>query len=326
MSYKVLITDYYYPDLEQERQVFQGTDIEIFDANGKCTTEDDVIKFASDADAIITQFVPITRNIIQKLQKCKVIVRYAIGLDIIDIPAATEHRIMVANVPDYCTDEVANHALALMLNLLRKISLMDRDVREGNWSYKKSVPITRFSNQTIGLIAFGRIARSFARKASGLGFKILAYDPYFIDKQSYPQCEFVSLEELLQRSDIISVHTPSTDETRGLLNGATFSMMKDSAFIINTSRGDVIVEEDLVKALRQGKIAGAGLDVLIEEGDNIKKNPLVEMENVSITPHMAWYSADSIKELQRKTAEQVKQALLYGRPENQVNIFPKIDG
>lgn len=322
MFYKVVVTDYNYPNLEEEEGVFKGTNIEIFDANGKCRTEDDVLALTRDADAIITQFVPITRNIIKELTKCKIIVRYAIGVDNIDVAAATEYRIMVANVPEYCIEEVSLHALALMLNLLRKVTLMDREAKSGKWSYKGAVPIFRISKQIVGLIAFGKIARSFAAKALNLGLKVLVYDPYFADKDLYPSYEFVSLEELLQKSDVISVHAPLTDETRHLVNEKAFTLMKEGTFIINTSRGGIIDEEALVRALKSGKIAGAALDVLSNE-KSIIGNPLLNMENVILTPHMAWYSMDSIKELQRKAAEQVRQALLVGKAENLVNFLAK---
>jgi D-3-phosphoglycerate dehydrogenase len=320
MFYKVVVTDYNYPNLEEEEEVFKGTNIEIFDANGKCRTEDDVLALTRDADAIITQFVPITRNIIKELMKCKIIVRYAIGVDNIDVAAATEYRIMVANVPEYCTEEVSLHALALMLDLLRKVTLMDREAKSGKWSYKGAIPIFRISKHIVGLIAFGKIARSFAAKALNLGFRVLVYDPYFMDRDLYPSYEFVSLEELLQKSDVISVHAPLTDETRHLLSEKAFALMKQGTFIINTSRGSIIDEEALVKAVKSGGIAGAALDVLSDE-KNIIGNPLLNMENVILTPHMAWYSVDSIKELQRKAAEQVRQALLEGRPENLLNLF-----
>jgi D-3-phosphoglycerate dehydrogenase len=322
MFYKVVVTDYNYPNLEEEEGVFKGTNIEIFDANGKCRTEDDVLALTRDADAIITQFVLITRNIIKELTKCKIIVRYAIGVDNIDVAAATEYRIMVANVPEYCTEEVSLHALALMLNLLRKVTLMDREAKSGKWSYKGAVPIFRISKQIVGLIAFGKIARSFAAKALNLGLKVLVYDPYFADKDLYPSYEFVSLEELLQKSDVISVHAPLTDETRHLVNEKAFTLMKEGTFILNTSRGGIIDEEALVRALKSGKIAGAALDVLSNE-KSIIGNPLLNMENVILTPHIAWYSVDSIKELQRKAAEQVRQALLVGKAENLVNFLAK---
>ena len=321
MSYSVVVTDYYYPTLAEERKVFAGTGIDIADCNGKCVDEANVIECTRDADAVITQFVPITRRVIESLRKCKVIVRYAIGLDSIDVQAATERRIMVANVPDYCISEVSDHALALILALVRKIGLMDREVQIGNWSYKRAVPIARLSDMTLGLIAFGSIARCVAQKASVFGFKkIYVHDPYFRDAQQYPACEFVSLETLLGASDIVSIHAPATPETRSLINRQTLGLMKTGAFLVNTSRGALVNEADLLEALRLGKLSGVGLDVLENENE-VLHHPLHRFDNVIMTPHMAWYSTGSIVELQRKAAEQVRQALLTGAPSNWANRF-----
>jgi D-3-phosphoglycerate dehydrogenase len=320
--FKVAILDYYYPSLTEERKVLADTGIEIVDCNGKCQTEDDVIKYAGDADAVIIQFVPITRIIIENLPKLKVIVRYAIGMDIIDIPAATEYRVMVANVPDYCIDEVADQALALMLAVTRKIKIAADEVARGNWSYQKAVPIRRFSAMSLGLISFGNIARNFGAKAQALGFKqIRVYDPYINEAGAkYPGYDFVDLPTLLKESDVVSIHAPATAETKHMINRETLALMKEGAYLINTSRGVLIDETALAAALAAGKLGGVGLDVL-EDEKNIKRNPLLQYENVLITPHMSWYSIDSIAELQRKVAEQVKQALLEGRPKYWVNRF-----
>lgn len=321
MNYKVVITDYYYPDLNEEKKVFQNTGIKIIDYNGKCRNEEDVIECTKNADAIITQFVPITKRVIDNLNNCKVIVRYAIGLDIIDIKAATEKKIMIANVPDYCIEEVATHALSLMLSLLRKITIMDRETRNGKWNYKKSLPLYRLSKMNLGVIAFGRIARNFVKKAQVLGFKnIYVFDPYFKGFKKYPDFNFVSLETLLENSDVVSIHAPSTKDTKHLINKSSIKLMKSGACLINTSRGDLINENDLFEALRENKFSGVGLDVL--EKEEISDNyPLLQFDNVIITPHMSWYSVESIKELQRKVAEQVKKALLEGKPDYLVNEF-----
>lgn len=310
MSYQVLITDYYYPDLKQEHNVFKDTEIAIIDGNGKCKTEEDLIKYARGADAIITQFVPITRKVIESLVNCQIIVRYAIGLDIIDLEAATEHGIMVANVPDYCLEEVATQTLALLLSVVRKVIPMNQGVRAGQWSYQKAEPLLRLSNMNLGLVAFGKIARLLVEMVKAFNFKnIFVYDPYYQEQANYPRVKFVSLEELLQKSDIVSVHSPATAETKHMFNQNVFKIMKDGSFFINTARGALVKEEDLVEALESGKLAGAGLDVLTEEVGT-EDHPLFRFENVVITPHMGWYSVDSIAELQRKVAIQVKKALL----------------
>jgi D-3-phosphoglycerate dehydrogenase / 2-oxoglutarate reductase len=321
MPHKVLITDYYYPTLDEERRVFAGTGIEIVDGNGRCTSAEDVVALGADADALITQFVPIGRSVIERLRRCKVIVRYAIGLDTIDIAAATERRIMVANVPDYCLDEVSDHAMALMLALLRKVPMMDREARAGIWSYKKAVPIRRFSELTLGLLAFGNVAKRVAAKAEAFGIKrILVHDPYVQDSAGYPRYEFVSLEQLAEQADIISVHVPANTETRHMINKQFLQRLKPGSFLINTSRGAVVSEADLLEAVRAERLGGVALDVL-ENEQSVTDHPLFGFENVIITPHMAWYSTGAIAELQRKVAEQVKQALLEGRPKYWVNPF-----
>jgi len=319
--YKVVFADYYYPNLEIEKKVLAGSGIEVVDGNGKCDSEAKLIEFAKDADALVVQFSPVTRKVIENLPKCKIIVRYAIGMDIIDIEAATEKKIMVANVPDYCINEVADQAMALMLAVIRKIRVAAEEVARGNWSYQKTVPIKRFSEMNLGLISFGNIARNFGGKAKALGFRrIWVYDPYLKDTAAYPEYDFVSLPTLLKESDIVSIHAPATAETKHMFNRETFAMMKEGAYLINTSRGALIDEKALVEALDNGKLSGVGLDVL-ENETNVGDNPLLKFANVVITPHMSWYSIDSVAELQRKVAEQVKLALLEGKPKYWVNKF-----
>lgn len=317
--YKVVITDYYYPNLDEERKVFKNTGIEIIDCKGKCNNEEDVIRYTKNADAIITQFVPITKKVIGNLTNCKIVVRYAIGLDNIDIAEATKKKIMVANVPDYCIEEVSNQALSLMLAVLRKLTIADRETRKGNWSYENIKPLYRLSKMNLGIIAFGKIAREFVKKAEVLGFKnIFIYDPYFKDSKKFPNYKFVSLEYLLENSNIISIHAPFTKDTKHLINKNTIKLMKNGVYLINTSRGDLISENDLFEALRENKFSGVGLDVLSKE-EIEKSNPLLQFDNVVLTPHMGWYSVDSIKELQRKVAEQVKKGLINKNPDYCVN-------
>jgi D-3-phosphoglycerate dehydrogenase / 2-oxoglutarate reductase len=321
MAQKVVITDYYYPTLTEEHRVFAGTGIEVVDCNGQCTCEDRLIEFAQDADALLTHFVPITRRVIERLERCKIIARYAVGLDIIDVPAATEKRIMVANVPDYCIGEVSDHAMALILSLLRKVSFMERKVRSGVWDYEQAAPMHRLTDLSLGLIAFGNIARQVAAKAAVFGFRrILVCDPYVRDADRDPRYEFVSLDSLLRESDVISIHAPATRDTKHLINRDTLGMMRQGAFLVNTSRGALVNEADLATALQEGRLGGVALDVLENEQD-VTGHPLLRFDNVIITPHMAWYSIPSVAELQRKAAEQVRQALLDGQPTYWANRF-----
>ncbi len=321
MPRQVLITDYYDPTLDEERKVFAGTDIRIVDGNGRCQSEDDVIALGAEAEALMVQWVPVTRRIMEHLPRCKVIARYAIGIDGIDLEAATERRIMVANVPDYCTAEVSDHAMALILALVRKLKLMDQEVQRGIWKYGKAAPVHRLSQLSLGLIGFGKIAREVARKACALGFgRVFAYDPYVAASPDLPQVSLVPLEELLRNSHVISVHAPATSSTHHLLNRERLAMLRDGAFLVNTSRGAVIDEASLFEAVRAGRLGGVALDVLEDEAQ-VENHPLLRFENVILTPHIAWYSIESIQELQRKVAEQVKQALLDGRPTYWVNPF-----
>ena len=321
MPHKVLITDYYYPTLDEERRVFAETGIEICDGNGRCKTPEDVIALGEDADAIITQFVPITRGIIERLRRCKVIVRYAIGVDTIDIPAATERRIMVANVPDYCIAEVSDHALALIMALVRKVKVMDAEVQSGIWAYRRAVPVRRLGELTLGLIGFGHIAREVARKARALGFgRVSAFDPYVKEVDPALGVSLAPLDGVLAQADVLSIHAPATQESRHLIDGDALRRLKRGAFVVNTSRGSLVDEAALARALKDGQVAGAALDVLEDEA-NIAASPLRGLDDVILTPHMAWYSTGAIQELQRKVAEQVRDALLVGRPSYWVNRF-----
>ncbi|MBN2396030.1 MAG: C-terminal binding protein, partial [Candidatus Atribacteria bacterium] len=273
------------------------------------------LEYTEDADAIITQFANISKKVIQNLKKCRIIARYAIGVDTIDVEEAKKKGIVVSNVPDYCIEEVSDSAIAHILNCVRKISFANRLFYLDQWSYDKIKPIHRFSDQVLGLIAFGNIARRVAEKLRPFEIKILAYDPYFSDFSKYDWIDFVSIEELLKKSDIISVHAPLNKETYHFINRDKVDLMKGNTIIVNTSRGGVIDEKALEYGLENQKIALAGLDVL-EYQDNeyyhsvLKKYP----ERVVITPHISWYSEKSIEELQRKTASNVYEMLKNGKP------------
>lgn len=223
-EYKIIFTDYYYPNNDKEIEILKGLgDVEIVDCTkikkGGIKEEDEIIKYIEDADAIICQFANISKKVIQNLKKCRIISRYAIGVDNIDVEEAKKKGIVVSNVPDYCIEEVSDSAIAHILNCVRKISFTNKLFYNKLWSYEKIKPICRFSNQTLGLIAFGNIARRVAEKLRPFNLKILTYDPYFKDDDNeYNWVEFVSLKELLTKSDIISVHAPHNKETHHLIN------------------------------------------------------------------------------------------------------------
>ena len=306
-QFKVVIADYYYETLEQEKKVFSQMDIQLEDYH--CKTEDEVIQVASDCDALICQFAPITRRVIENLKKCKIIIRYAIGVDIIDLKAAEEHGIYVCNVPDYGVDEVSNHAIALLLDCAKKLTYLAGQVKQGNSSYTVVKPLYRISGKTLGLVGFGRIPRLVAQKMAGFGVNIITYDP-MVNEEAARQLNVtpVSLDELLSRSDYISVHCPLVPATHHMFNKETFRKMKPTAIFINTARGGVVKEEDLVWALENNVIGMAGLDVTEVEPVRVD-NPLLKLPNAVVTPHAAWYSEEAVQTLQRMVAEEVVRAL-----------------
>mgnify|MGYP001030301479 FL=1 len=318
MSFKVVVTDYWYPNLNPELKVFKNYDIELVDCKGTIKTEDQLIDVTKDADAVIVQFCKMTKRVIDNLVRCKLIIRYAIGVDVIDVEAATEKKIMIANVPDYCIDEVSNHAIALILSLTRKVNYMDRQVRSGNVKFELAIPIKRNLLNTLGIVGYGRIGEAVAKKLKGFNFKrIIYFDPY---KNNNKYAEKVDFDTLLAESDIITLHAPATDKTYNMFNREVFKKMKYGAYIVNTSRGALIDEEALEWALSQKLLAGAGLDVFHSEGFEGKQR-FFPFKNVVLTPHIAWYSEQSFEELQRKVAEQVVESLYKGKPRNWINPF-----
>jgi D-3-phosphoglycerate dehydrogenase len=311
---KVVITDCDHPSVEIEKEILGEIKPEFVLAH--CNTEDEVIEAAKDADGIINQYAPITKRVIESLKKCKVIARYGVGVDNIDIEAAIEHKIIVANVPDYCVDEVSTHAIALILACARGITLLDNKIREKRWDFTLAKPLFRTKGKTLGLFGLGRIARAVAQKASGFGFKIIAYDPYV--SKADDGIELVEFSKLLSNSDFISIHSPLTDETRHLFGENKLRAMKKTAYLINTSRGAIVDEEALYKVLKKRWIAGAALDVMEKEPPDWK-NLLPKLNNLIITPHISFYSEESYVELKTKVAESVLSVLKGELPRAIVN-------
>lgn len=316
-KFKVVITDREYESINNEVRILKEIDADV--VSYQFRNEEDIIRVASDCDALIFQYAKITKNIIDKLDKCKVIAKYAIGTDSIDIDAATKKNICVTNVNEYCEDEVSTHALALLLALNRKVTQYSRWVAENQWHYTMGVPIISLKKSIIGVISFGKIARLYINKIRPLCDEIWVYDK-FVDDEAI--LEFgvkpKSFEEIVKNSDYISIHAPLTEETRGMFNKEVFKSMKPTAGIINVARGPLVCEDDLVWALEKGEIAGAALDVLEKEPPTAN-NPLLSMENVIITPHVAWYSTTSQEILQSSVAKDVARVLSGKRPENLVN-------
>lgn len=306
-KYKIVITDREFENINPEFEALKGIDAEVFAYQYK--DEDDVIRVAKDCDALIMQYANLSRRVIESLEKCQIISKYAIGLDRIDLEAATEKGICVANVPDYCIDEVSTHTLALILALSRKILLHDKNVKNGVWDYKLGKPIYNLRGQTIGIVGFGKIAKVVIEKIKPFGMQVLVYDPFVSDEVVAGMgARRVEFNELISNSDIVSIHVPLVASTKHMFHKEVFRKMKNTAILINMGRGPVIKEEDLIWALQNKEIAAAGLDVTdpepIEAG-----NPMLKMDNVIITPHAAYNSEESQYALQRLTATSVAQVL-----------------
>ena len=316
-TWTVVVTDFNYPDLSIEEAELARWDARVVPA--QCTTPEEVLAAGRDADALISQYAPVTREVIQGLTRCKAIGRYGIGVDNIDVAAATKRGIAVVNVPSYCEDEVSDHALAMLLAWARKIPHYTEEIRRGTWDWKTGRPIHRLRGQVLGLLGFGKIARLLARKAQALGLRVIAHDPYLPEEVfSQAGVEQVKFDDLLSRSDFLSIHVPLTEGTRHLIDGEALAKMKPTACLINTSRGGVIHEEALIRALQEGRIAGACLDVTDPEPPD-PANPLLKMPQVLLSPHVAWYSEESQIDLRRKIAQNVGRALSGLLPHGLVN-------
>lgn len=306
-AFRVVLTDYMYDSLKPFQDVYDKAGVEFCAC--QCKTAEEIIEAAKDADAVQVHFAKITKEIIDALPKCRLIVRSAVGMDNIDVAAATAVGLPVCNVPDYGIEDVSTHAILLMLAITKKFNILTETVKEGIWDYAVTKPVHRIQNQVFGLMGCGAIARCAARKAQAFGMRVIAYDPYLKQEQVKDLgITLMSMDEVAAQSDVLSVHLPLTKETSGLLDLAFFSKMKRSAFLVNTARGGVINEGDLVAALEQKLIAGAGLDVLCDEKIT-KDYPLLGFDNVIITPHAAWYSEEAELTLLTSAAEEVVRGL-----------------
>ncbi len=275
----------------------------------KSVNADDILAVAKDADAILVTYAKITRDIITQLTKCKAIGRFGLGVDNIDLPAAKEKGILVNYVPDYCIREVSDHAMAMLLALIRKIPMSNKLVQSGRWEMPAVVPIRRIEGTVLGLLGFGHIPRLVAPKAQAFGMKVIAYDPFVKPEQFKAlNVEGVDLDTLLQSSDYISVHAPLLPATRAMLNAAAFAKMKKGVFIVNTARGPLIDEAALAAALDSGQVGAAGLDVVAAE-PLARDSVLLGRDNVILSPHTGFYSIEALNELQTKCAADVARVL-----------------
>jgi len=305
-GFRVLVTDQVFPDVAVERELLAGIGAELEVASG---SREQVLGLASGADALLNTYMPLDRDAIARLKRCRVIARYGIGVDNLDLDAAREAAIVVTNVPDYCIEEVAAHTLALILALVRKLPRADTLVRAGGWGMGELAPIARLSELTVGLLGYGRIARRLATTLRAMGVSVVAHDPLL--ERAEDGTRLVDLDELLAGAQVVSLHCPLTPETRGLFDAERLRRMRRDAVLVNTSRGPIVVLHDLLQALREGVIAGAALDVFEREPPDPAL--LTGVPNLLVTPHMAFYSEAAVRESQRKAATQVAR-VLTGQP------------
>lgn len=320
---KVVITDYDFGDVDVERGILEAAGAEVIALQSK--SESDLLEAASDCAAMINQYARIGAKTIGAMQKCEVIARYGVGVDIVDVETATQKGILVTNVLDYCTEEVADHAVSLWLTLARKLPDYDRATHKGIWKWQSGQPINRLRGRTMGVVSFGKIGQAIATRAQAFGVNVIAFDP-FLPAEVAAQCnaELVSKTDLLARSDYILMQAPMTPETRHFLSDAEFAAMKPGAILVNTGRGPTVDNKALYRALTDGHLASAGLDDPEEEPAKRASwspddNPIFTLPNVIVTPHAAYYSEESIRAARVTAATQVAKVLTGQVPDYPVN-------
>jgi len=312
----IAVSDSVFPDLKPARQVLSkiGAELRMAEQN----TPSGITQVAEGADALLVTYAQITAPMIRQMRRCRIIARFGIGVDNVDIAEATKAGIVVTRVPDYCIEEVADHAMSLLLALARRVPLANALTQDGRWELAALTPIHRLRGCTLGLVGFGRIPQSVTLRAQAFGLKVVSYDPFVATEvMAAAGVEKASFAELLRSSDFISVHAPLTPETTGLFNGNSLRQMKPSAYLINTARGPIVDETALAHALDAGQVAGAALDVLSKEPP--EDSPLLHRNNVILTPHMSFYSVESLVDLQTKAAEEVVRVLRGEKPLHAVN-------
>ena len=316
---KVAITDYAFDDLSIEKSVLEPLGCQVA-SNKTGKDQAQLIALVKDADYVITQFAPVTAEVIGHMQRNRIIVRYGIGVDNVDLKAAADRKIPVCNVPDYCINEVADHTLALILDLVRRITTNALKVRTGGWGL--GVPLSALhslKDMTVGVVAFGRIGREVVERLRPFKCKILVYDP--VVSASVIQSAGVTpatLEEIYRASDLITLHCPSTDATKYMINAESMAKMKPGVLLVNASRGTLVRTDDLVAALQSGRVSAAAMDVMDPEPPP-PHHPLVEMENVLITAHIASATPQSVAKLRGDAARTVGIAIKGGKLPNVVN-------
>jgi D-3-phosphoglycerate dehydrogenase / 2-oxoglutarate reductase len=318
-KYKVLIADSRHGCYEEEKSVLQKIDADVVIESSD--DESRIAELVKNVDGLIVNLAPITAKVIDSMTKCKVVSRYGVGYDNVDIKALKKKGVFLANVPDYCEEDVSDHAFSLLLNCIRKISAKNNLVRQGKWNVLNDESIARICGKTFGFVGFGKIAKCLRRKLTGFNLKrILITDPYLSETDAQKAgAELVDLDTLCRESDYISLHAPLVPGTRGLIGKTQFYMMKSTAILINTSRGPLVDERALIEALENKRIAFAGLDVF--ESEPLEpKSVLRKCDNVVLTDHAGWYSKEAMVELKTKAAQNVVDTLIKGRPRYSVDV------
>lgn len=318
MRRKVVIVDHREEGYDLEKKTFASEDLELEFFN--CKDEHELIEVVRDAYVIIFTSSRFSPGVINQLTNCKMLIRYGTGLDNVDINAATKKGIYVCNTPNYGTFSVAEHAFGLLISLVRKLIVLDNNVRNNIWSLDAVSPVTSLRYKTFGIFGFGNIGRHLSKMALAFEMNVIICDPYVADGiLSDFQVKRTTFDDLVTNSDHISIHAPLNSETRHLFNKSVFNSMKSSATIINTSRGDLINQQDLIFALKSGRISGAGLDVFENEPPAVDSE-LLTMKNVILTPHAAWYTEESVVNLHHEVIDDVVRVIRGDKPINSVNI------
>ena len=316
-SARIVITDCDHDSIDIEQEVADAAGVELVLA--QCRSEDDVIAAAAGADGIVVQYAPVTDRVLAALPQLKAIGRYGVGVDTLDVEAATARGVAVCNVPDYGTDDVSDHAIALAVSLARGITRLDRDMRRGEHSLLPVKPLHRMSTRVFGVVGLGLIGAATARKAKGLGYEVIGFDPLAeIGTTTAGGVAVVGFEELIARADVVSLHVPLNAHTHHLIDAGVLARMKRGAVLVNTCRGGVVDTVAVADALATGHLYGAGLDVFEEEPLPLT-SPLIRCENAVLTPHAAWYSEESYAELKRRTIENVVEVCAGRVPRNLLN-------
>jgi D-3-phosphoglycerate dehydrogenase / 2-oxoglutarate reductase len=320
----VVIADYDYGDVDVERRIIEDAGFTLRPL--QCTSEDELLANGADATSVVTQYAYVGARAIAGLPGLRHIARYGVGLDIVDVEAATDAGVLVTNVPaDYCRDEVADHALAMVLFFARRLRLYDEAVRDGAWHWKSAAPVHRLRGSRLGIVGLGNLGRAIAERGRAFGFELIAHDPY-VDAEAAAALgvTLVAFGELLETSDYIVIQAPLTEETRDLFDRDAIARRKRGAVLVNTARGPIVDGPALRDALGEGRLAGAALDDLAEEPAKRRvwrpDNPLLGLSNCLVTPHVAYYSEESIRYARTFAAEEVVRVLRGERPRSPVNL------